>query len=252
MRELAARRLPVHRGHQRARGRAADRTGPLRRGDYRPGDERRRRTGDSGQSQGNPGRCRSDTDHGTRQHPVGRQRHAAGSVQLSTQAPRSGPIAGRGRSGFGQPAVAATECRAAKPTGRTLWFRGGDRHQRPDARRHRPAEADRSDRRHGTDPGGDGDRQGAGGPGDPSKQPAQEQAVRGVELRGLERKHSGERVVRPRAGRVYRRLDRPDRQVRICQRRDAFFGRSGRHAAGDANQTAARAGKWRNHARRLK
>ena len=51
-RKPGARRLRVHRGHQRAGGGAADRARHVRRGDYRPGDERRRRPGDPGQGQG--------------------------------------------------------------------------------------------------------------------------------------------------------------------------------------------------------
>ncbi len=60
-------------------------------------------------------------------------------------------------------------------------------------------EAHRAHRRQRADPGGHRHRQGAGRPGHPSKQPAQEQALRGAELRGAEREHPGERAVRPRA-----------------------------------------------------
>ena len=44
-------------------------------------------------------------------------------------------------------------------------------------------QADRPDQRQRADPGRDGHRQGTGRPGDPPEQPAQEQAVRGAELR---------------------------------------------------------------------
>ena len=86
---------------------------------------------------------------------------------------------------------------------------------------------------------------------DPSEQPPQEQALRGAELRGPEREHPGKRAVRPRPRRVHRRLDRSHRQVRVRQRRHAVSRRSGRHADGHADQAAARAGKQRDHARRL-
>ena len=69
------------------------------------------------------------------------------------------------------------------------------------------AAADRADRRHGADPGRHGHRQGAGRPGDPSEQPAEEAAVRGAQLRGAQRAHSGERAVRPHPRGVHRRLE---------------------------------------------
>ena len=72
-------------------------------------------------------------------------------------------------------------------------------------------------------PGGHRHRQGAGRAGHPPEQPAKEQALRGAELRRLEREHSGERAVRPRERGLHRRLDRPDRQVRVRQRRARCF-----------------------------
>ena len=129
-RKPATGRLRVHRGRQRAGGGAADRARPVRRGDYRPGDERRRRPGHSGQGQGVSARRRGDPGHGTWHCPLGRRCHAAGGLQLSAQALGPGPIAGGGRSGQRQPEAAAAERRAEPPAGRAVRLRGSDRHQR--------------------------------------------------------------------------------------------------------------------------
>ena len=79
-----------------------------------------------------------------------------------------------------QPASAAGECRAEPAAGRKIRLRGRHRQQPPDARGHRSAAADRSDRRHRADPGRHGHGQGTGRPGDPPEQPPQEPALRGV------------------------------------------------------------------------
>ena len=130
-------------------------------------------------------------------------------------------------------------------------FEGVDRRQPADARRDRAAQAHRPDQRQRADPGRDRHRQGTGRPGDPPEQPAEEQAVRRAELRRLEREHFGERAVRPREGGVHRRLGRSRGQVRVRPRRHDVPRRGGRHAPGHADQAAARAGKRRDHPRRL-
>ena len=138
----------------------------------------------------------------------------------------------------------AAACGAAQKRGiestprRTVRLRGGHRQQPANARSDRPVEAHCARptpacsfkaHRHG---------QRARGPGDPPKQPPQEQAIRGPQLRRAEREHPGKRAVRPRPRCVHRRLDRSRRQVRIRPRRHAVSGRSRRHAHGDADQAA--------------
>ena len=67
----------------------------------------------------------------------------------------------------------------------------------------------------------------------------------------LERAHSRERALRPHPRRVHRRVGRPARQIRVCQRRHALPRRGGRHAGTHSDQAAPRARKRRDHPRRL-
>ncbi len=97
-------------------------------------------------------------------------------------------------------------------------------------------------RRRRAHPRRDGDRQGAGRPRHPHQQPAQDPAVRRPQQHLAQRNPAGERIVRPREGRVHRGRQGAQGEVRARQRRDAFPGRNRRHAAQAPGQAAAHAG----------
>src|SRR5678815_4110763 len=69
---------------------------------------------------------------------------------------------------------------------------------------------------------------------------ARQQSLRESELCGASRGAARERVVRPREGRVHRRGNDPNRQVRAGARRDDLPRRNRRDEAGAAGQAAAR------------
>ena len=163
--------------------RPAHRAGIVRRRHHRSENGGSRRPGSLGPHQAGVARGGSDSGHRPRHDPLGRGRDAARGVQLSAKAAGSGPSAGDRRKGVGGRAAAAGQRRTESPARRKIRLRGGDRLQPADERGHRPAEADRSDRRQRADPRRNRHRQGTGRPGDPPEQPAEKQAVRRPELR---------------------------------------------------------------------
>ena len=224
----------------------------LRRDHYRPGDERHRRPGDPRPGQEGAARDGRDPHHRPRHDPLGRRRPCSRGPSIICSSRwilnQLRAITARAAEGV---AAASHQRRAQAAAGRKVRLRGGGRRKPADARRDRAAQTHRPHQRQRADPGRDRHGQGAGGPGDPPEQPAEEQALRGPELRRLEREHPGKRAVRPRQRGLHRRLDRPRGQVRVRPRRHAVSGRSGRHAPGHADQAAARAGERRDHPRGL-
>ena len=194
-----------------------------------------------------------------RGHPVDRLRHGAfgrrgdaeRGLQLSAQA-AGHPSASRGHEKAAESTrLRRTNVELKRRLDEKFGFEGvvGDSRQMRDVIER--LQAHRPDQRQRADPGRDGHRQGTGGPGHPSEQPAEEQALRGPELRRAEREHPGKRAVRPRERGVHRRLDRSRGQVRVRPRRHDVSRRSGRHAAGHADQASPGVGKRRDHPRRL-
>src|SRR5471030_996225 len=106
----------------------------------------------------------------------------------------------------------------------------------------------------GADPGRDRLRQGAGGAGHPSREPAQpghQSSLRRRQLRRHRRVAAGIGIVRPRGRRVHRRAARrPCRIIRGRQSRHAVPRRDRRDAADFANALAARARRTRGGAGR--
>ncbi len=84
-------------------------------------------------------------------------------------------------------------------------------------------------------------RQGAAGPRGPRREPAQRRALRGRVLRGADRDAARVRAVRPREGRVHRRRDAPQGQVRDGRGRHAVPRRDRRHLVEAAARPPARA-----------
>ena len=86
-----------------------------------------------------------------------------------------------------------------------------------------------------------GHRQGAGGADDSPAEPARRRAVRRHQLRRDSRDAARERDLRPREGRVHRRVRPPPGLLRAGRPRHAVPRRDRRDDAGDAGEAAARA-----------
>ena len=93
----------------------------------------------------------------------------------------------------------------------------------------------------GADLGRVGHRQGAGGADHPPAQPARAAAVRADQLRGHSRDAARERDLRPREGRLHRRLRSARGLLRAGRSRHAVPRRDRRDDAGHAGEAAARA-----------
>ena len=164
-------------------GRPAGRGARVRRHHHRPEDERRRWPANPRAAKSVAARHGGHSAHRLRLDPFGRGGDAKRGFQLPYQAAGHGP-ASRGHATRGrQHAAAADEPRIEPPPRRAVRLRGRDRRQPPDARHYRKAQTHCPHQRHRAHSGRDGHWQGAGRPGDPSKQPPQEQAVRRLELR---------------------------------------------------------------------
>ena len=160
---------------------------------------------------------------------------------LPDQAGRSAAPAAPARAAVGAERRAPREQRPAPAAARGGPLRPHGRRQPRDAegvQRHR---AGRADDRLGADHRRVGHRQGAGGADAAPAQPAHPVAVRRDQLRGHSRDAARERDLRPREGRLHRRLRTPRRLLRAGRPRHAVPRRDRRDDAGHAGQAAARA-----------
>ena len=212
---------------------------PRRRGDHRPGRRAGRAgrgaPGERGAGVPAPRRDPGRAGHRGRELPVradsGRGchgRHPGGRAALR---PRAGhrpdgqgppdhrgagvaggtdPSPGRGRA----PAPGGGEHPAARGAARALRVHQHRGQQRADAAGVRAGGPGGRHRRDGDDPRGVGHREGADRARAAPPLAARGEAVRPGQLRGAAREPGGDRAVRPRAGRLHRRPDAPQGQVR--------------------------------------
>ncbi len=145
-----------------------------------------------------------------------------GRVRLRAQAAGSAEAQGAHRVGAQGGARHARGGQLSAAAGQRRLCRGHRRQERADAagvQAHRPGLAiggDRADhrrKRHG---------QGTGGAGHLPSQPPRRETVHGDQLRRDSREPAGERIVRPRERRVYRRGRPADRQIRAVRPGDDF------------------------------
>ena len=130
---------------------------------------------------------------------------------------------------------------AAQAAARPRRLRPDDRQRPADAEGLPDHRAGRADLGVGAHLGRVGHRQGAGGADHPSAQPARAPAVRADQLRGDSRDAARERDLRPREGRVHRRLRSARGLLRAGRSRHAVPRRDRGDDAGHAGQAAARA-----------
>ena len=179
-------------------------------------------------------------DHRGRRDREGGRGDAPGRLRLPDEAAQSREVAGGAPARPLPPGAGGASRRDGRAARRAARARAPHRALASSAAGHGSGARDRLDARDGPHRGRDRHRQGAGGTGHPSEQPAQARALRLGQLRGARGRRDRERAVRPRARRLHRSDCDAARALRDGRRRYFVSRRGGRDLSGGPGQAPSR------------